>query len=708
MGGRGAGVRRGPAAFFPAQDAAARCLVGGTGRREEGNPSMRRTLLATVMASMLALPACEDRDAQATWTQASGSVALSRDDAFLYVVDSDNGVLAVVDTARREKVGEVKVGLLPERVAVGPDDTVYVSNRGSRSVSVIRRGDWNEAARIAVGVEPVGLSVSPAGDTLYVVNSTALATSSHGSLMAVDTRSLSVRWELPVGDEPRGIALAQGGKRALITRFRQGDLVSVDLTDVDRPRVVREQTDLYARANVRDNVAASPDGLSPRLPPADIRFQPRSMSSVAVTPDGERALATVMWAREDPLSPDGTPTQPSGGSLYGGGGPCNTGGVVAPGLVTFDTDTGSPRVDDMDRCRPPPDLSPDFPPSTIISPESTHPIQGPVAAVVDPTGLWAFVVNRETDNVAIIPTGRRSGSDLRSGLGSTVRQLVRVGSGPTGIAMTRDGRKAYVYNAFDHTVTTLVSDGAGGTANIRTDGAPLPIAGDVLAPNEVAGRKLFFSALDSRMASTSVGASCASCHPDGREDGHVWGFPDGPRQTPSLAGRSMTKTGPFHWSGEFSTMRDFLDATVRHRMGGTVLDGVMVAQLSDFIDVLPTPDNPHRVDVLTDAQRRGEAVFRKAACDTCHGGAHFTLNTQADVGTFVTSGALQDDPVVRKQGLNTPSLLGLARTAPYLHDGSAVSLKDRLMQGRESNRHGMTAQLTDAEVDDLVEYLLTL
>lgn len=52
--------------------------------------------------------------------------------------------------------------------------------------------------------------------------------------------------------------------------------------------------------------------------------------------------------------------------------------------------------------------------------------------------------------------------------------------------------------------------------------------------------------------------------------------------------------------------------------------------------------------------------------------------------------------------------MGLARTAPYLHDGSAVSLKDRLMQGRKSNQHGVTAQLTDAEVDDLVEYLLTL
>jgi cytochrome c peroxidase len=417
----------------------------------------------------------------------------------------------------------------------------------------------------------------------------------------------------------------------------------------------------------------------------------------------------VLWAREDPIGGPNT-GNPSGGdgSLYGGGSPCSSAGVVAPGIVTFDTEDGRPVVDDLDQCRPPPEQSPDFPPSTIVSPEPTHAIQGPVAAVVDPSGLWVFVVNRETDNVAIIPMDRRSGPDIVNFTGSSVRQLVRVGSGPSGIAMTRDGRKAFVHNAFDHTVTTLVSDGSSGVANVHAEGAALALVGDVLEPQAVAGRKLFYSALDSRMTSASVSASCASCHLDGREDGHVWGFPDGPRQTPSLAGRKVTKTGPFHWSGEFPTLRDFLDATVRRRMGGTALDSVMVSQLSSFIDVIPVPDNPHKREALTDAQARGALVFKKASCDTCHEGETLTNNKQADVGTFITNGPIQDDAQVRKVGLNTPSLLGLARTAPYLHDGSALTLKERLTQGRDTNRHGSTAQLSDAEVDDLVEYLRTL
>ncbi len=59
-------------------------------------------------------------------------------------------------------------------------------------------------------------------------------------------------------------------------------------------------------------------------------------------------------------------------------------------------------------------------------------------------------------------------------------------------------------------------------------------------------------------------------------------------------------------------------------------------------------------------------------------------------------------------GLNTPSLLGLARTAPYLHDGSAQTLKGRLMTGKTLDQHGKTSRLSDAEVDDLVGYLKAL
>lgn len=678
---------------------------------------MRRQGWAALCAvTTLVLSGCKEREVAGTWSNASGAVALSRDDSLLYVVDADNGILAVVDTARWEKVSEVRVGPRPERVTVGPDDTVYVTNRGGRSVSVIRKGDAVEAARVPVGVEPTGLAVSPDGRTLYVVNSATRESAARGSLTAIDTDSLTARWELPLGEEPRGIALLEEGRKAAVTLFRQGDVMTVDLSDADQPRLLRAGTDLLAKANRPSAARAvgTPSSFDAPLPveTGPRVFRSRGMVDLLSAPDGRRLFAPVLWSREDPLGGPVDGSAPDlGGSMYGGGTPCGAaagGGVVAAGLVTFDAEDEAPRpvVDDLDECRPPPEEKPDYPTSLIASPSFTKPLQGPSAAVVDPTGTWLFLVNQDSNNVAILPSYRRSGSDLESE-SSPVRQLVDVGAGPNGIALTRDGRKAYVYNAFDHTVSALGSSGDA-LGDIREVGERLVIAGDTLAPMAAAGRRLFFSAVDARMTSPFVAVSCASCHLEGREDGHVWGFPDGPRQTPSLAGRMTTATAPFHWSGEFSALGDFMSATVKDRMGGQELDEDTVAKLGAFIDAIPAPDNAFRGEPLTAQQARGAALFAQAKCDTCHSGVAFTNNTNVDVGTFVRSGVLQDAVAVIRSGLNTPSLLGVGRTAPYLHDGSAPTLKARLMNGRESNLHGMTSQLSDADMDDLVAYLETL
>src|SRR5579871_5194009 len=101
----------------------------------------------------------------------AGSIALSSDDALVYVADADRNVLTVVDAASSQKIADVPVGAAPARVLVGPDDLIYVSNRMGRSVSVIRRGSWSELDRIPVGIEPVGLALSADNAMLYVVNS---------------------------------------------------------------------------------------------------------------------------------------------------------------------------------------------------------------------------------------------------------------------------------------------------------------------------------------------------------------------------------------------------------------------------------------------------------------------------------------------------------------------------------------------------------
>jgi cytochrome c peroxidase len=224
-----------------------------------------------------------------------------------------------------------------------------------------------------------------------------------------------------------------------------------------------------------------------------------------------------------------------------------------------------------------------------------------------------------------------------------------------------------------------------------------------------AGRRLFFSAIDPRMDSLTTGIACASCHVEGREDGQVWNFLQGPRQTPSLAGRDTMQTAPFHWAGEFDNLTQFMSHTVVERMGGSGVDPDMERQLAAYISSIPAPDNALKDTTPAEVVVRGQAAFAKAECNTCHSTEHFTDNSFADVGTYATEGDVIDDATLRPHGgLNTPSILGIARTAPYLHTGAAPSIRARIMKGKEGDLHGKTAQLSVEEVDDLVAYLKTL
>jgi hypothetical protein len=48
------------------------------------------------------------------------------------------------------------------------------------------------------------------------------------------------------------------------------------------------------------------------------------------------------------------------------------------------------------------------------------------------------------------------------------------------------------------------------------------------------------------------------------------------------------------------------------------------------------------------------------------------------------------------------------RTAPYLHDGRALTLKEVFTANNEKQKHGAASALNEQEIDDLVAYLLSL
>jgi len=667
--------------------------------KSEARMSMfKRSMMVGALAAGVLFAGCVENP-NASANRSSGTVALSQDDAYLYAADTDNGLLAVIDTATNAKVAEIKVGASPVRVLVGGDDTIYVANRGDNSVAVIRRGDWQVATRLEVGIEPTGLAMTSDDKQLLVTSSASKESPDFGILTSFETATLQPKFEIPVGPEPRAVAVI-AGNRALVSLFKQGELVEVDLAKGEL-KAGTGTNGIYDRANASRSDTSFGRAFS--------TFHPRGMSDLIVAPDRNRVFAPVVWAREDAIAR----APSSAGGYYSAGGPCNVGAVATAGIVTVDTTTTvTPEVDDLTGCfrsGTNGGEEKDYPASTLAPRTSGtgEAIQGPTVGVVDPTGTWLFVVNRESSNVAVMPANRRSGDDTNyQSSGTSVRSLVHVGAGADGIALTRDGTKAYVYSQFEHRVEMLSATGRGSAAQITNTGTVAQVAQDTLTPELAAGRRLFFDALDTRMSSSLTNVACATCHLEGREDGHVWQFPDGPRQTPALAGRHLLSTAPYHWSGEFSDLGTFNRHTIIERMGGSGLTTSAANQLDRWVDQLPSATTGIKADLA--GVVRGKAVFEtKAACASCHTGELLTNNAFADVGTLNLNSKNADNGSVMRAGFNVPSLIGVARSAPYLHDGSMTSLEERVFRN-DGDRHGVTSSLTSDEKLDLVSYLKSL
>ena len=223
--------------------------------------------------------------------------------------------------------------------------------------------------------------------------------------------------------------------------------------------------------------------------------------------------------------------------------------------------------------------------------------------------------------------------------------------------------------------------------------------GDARA-NVLLGKQLFYDAQDDRLARDNY-ISCASCHNDGGGDGRVWdltGFGEGLRNTVDLRGRAGMGHGPLHWTGNFDEVQDF-EGQIRTLAGGSGLladalfdEGTRALPLGDpkaglsaDLDALAAyvaslasaPASPQRAGgaLLGAGGSRAAIAFADNACGSCHGGAPFTdsaLDARHDVGTIHAGSG--DRLGATLDGFDTPSLIGVWATAPYLHDGSAPTL----------------------------------
>lgn len=200
-------------------------------------------------------------------------------------------------------------------------------------------------------------------------------------------------------------------------------------------------------------------------------------------------------------------------------------------------------------------------------------------------------------------------------------------------------------------------------------GDEIPLSGGSVAD---IGHSIFHEAV-------GTGATCASCHPEGGDDGRVWRFDVGARRTPTVRG-GILATAPFHWEGEVPSGTGVMSGTFVGRMGGAMPLDYEIEAFERWIDRQPALPG---VAVAADAVERGKAVFERAGCGSCHSGTLGTNNQSVDVGT---GGSFQ-----------VPSLYELAYRAPYLHDGRAATLDEAVQMHADG--------VSDTERSDLVVYL---
>ncbi|MGD2179238.1 MAG: c-type cytochrome [Anaerolineae bacterium] len=604
------------------------------------------------------------------------------------------------------------------------------------------------------GCSSSAIALSADGETLLVVNPDS------NSLTLVDTATRSPVAELPVGSDPRTVAVDDGSGRAYVANRGSASVSVVDLA-------AREVLTHVAVGPRPYGVVVSPDGgrlyvaeqgidrLSV-LDTAGLRTiatiaVPDRPSGLSVTGDGTLLVThllsntiTVLKAREHTVH---LPIILKGGPLLDGDA-VNLRTFQRSNAPTFNSTSVRLWLDsnlvqsialspDGTRAYVPhtrsntanPSLTFDttvFPLVSIIDMATQQHLRGeqfdlgtldppgvglPFDAAVTPEGDELWVVNAASNDLTVVDLQTR---DLAA--------HIEVGDNPRGIVLSPDGgpgptQYAYVNNTLAGTVSVIDVAAYTVTDVIAVTDIPLP-------PALLNGKRLFHSSDDPRL-SRAQWISCNTCHFEGEHDGRTWVFGfAGPRNTTSLLG--MVETYPLRWSGEWDESADSEFANRKENFGSGLIEGEMNCTLlppdcvdqppnqgrsydldclAAFIDSLQAPPSPGhaRGGRLSEAEQRGRAIFEDAelGCIACHPAPLYTDQQMHDVGT-----ATEDERI--GPAYDTPTLRGLYDSAPYFHDGSAATLHDTITRPSPGSEHDVRGLLREAEMEDLIAFLEAL
>jgi YVTN family beta-propeller protein len=587
------------------------------------------------------------------------NLAVSKDGKRLYVVAQEAGSLLVVDAVNKKVIKKIRVGRQPHSVALDKKEgKAYVSNQWSDNVSVIDLDSLKVTGKLKTANGPAGLSITHDGRFLFVVNSFS------SDISVIDLETGEEVSRLSAGNNPTGIQISPNGgtmyvtsRRAIIAPY--GEPVYTELTCVNaESRRVTEHKNIQSAY---------------------------MMENAAFTPSGDLAIVTLIRPKNN--------------------------------IPTLQVDRGWMMTEGIGVI----EQAPDGRTIQLLLDEPNAYYADPFDIVITPDGKKGFVSNSGVNCISVF-----SIDSIRSILRSTTPEMteqtanylgmsgrfvikrIPTGADPKGMALSSDGSTLYVAEQLEDRIAVINAD------NMETL-YTIDLGGPKRISELRKGRRLFNNA--GRTFQTQY--SCYTCHPDAHEDGLIYNMASkdmGRNITNTMSLRNVGDTPPYKWTGKnqsvykqdgmrFSTVLtrteafpyEDLDAIVAYIMRG-----------------IPNPPNLqyNPTGELTESQLRGKLVFERtkdtygneipvaSRCITCHPAPYYTNKKMAYIATLATS----DDSTL----FDTPGLFNLFASAPYLHDGRAVTLEEIWTKYGQTERHGIINDLSKNQLNDMVDYLKSL
>jgi DNA-binding beta-propeller fold protein YncE len=584
---------------------------------------------------------------------APGGLAVSPDGRKIYIALDDRDEVAEADTISRRVLRRAKVAGQPSGLALdAAGKNLFVTCRDGDRLAVLETQTLQETGTIAVGMAPVAVAFcrTAAGDRLVVANSMS------DDISVLSVSPLQELGRPAAGREPFAVAVTPDGARAFVAnrmvRLAPGQAIPAsEITEIDPITARTVGREALDSAHLSEAICAVPSRSWMLTPLVKVR----NLVPITQVANG--------W-------------------------------VMSSGLAVTDVKTGNVTEMPLD--------------------EANDYFADPSGVVVDPAGRRAYVASGGGDVVTVVDLERLAGWLDKADPATKqeaiydmslspeyVTARIPTRRNPKQMALSPDGGTMFVAERLADSI--LVVD----TKSLGVQGRIVLGDGGLNDPIR-RGERIFTKAGYTFQSQFS----CRSCHPDGHVDGLSYDFDTTGIGDNLLDNRSLmgvAGTEPFKWNGKNPS----LEVQCGPRFARVLMRTDPIPQkelldLTTFIKSLP----PQRAMTrsadgkLTPSQERGKAVFfatttpdgreipHERRCSTCHRPPLYSVRLSFDVGT----GGMFD----------TPHLLGVANTAPYLHDGRAQTLEELWTTFNTNDLHGVSSYMNKIQLNDLIDFLKTL